>query len=73
MQTDQCTVLRFQESFIFHSKNVRLIYKDFYYVLFAKSDNYQKCTLTNPGTMQYLYIHTDEQTAVVVIADDKFQ
>ena len=27
--------------------------------------------ITNPGTMQYMYIHTDEQTAVVVIADDK--
>ena len=27
--------------------------------------------ITNPGTMQYLYIHTDEQTAVVVIADYK--
>ena len=26
--------------------------------------------ITNPGTMQYLYIHTDEQTAVFVIADD---
>ena len=29
--------------------------------------------ITNPGTMQYLYIHTDEQTAVFVIADDKIQ
>ena len=27
--------------------------------------------ITNPGTMQYLYIHTGEQTAVFVIADDK--
>ena len=27
--------------------------------------------ITNPGTMRYMYIHTDEQTAVVVIADDK--
>ena len=36
VQTDQCTVLRFQDSFIFHSKNVRINYKDFYYVLFAK-------------------------------------
>ena len=27
--------------------------------------------ITNPGTMQYLYIHTDEQTAVFVVADDK--
>ena len=36
VQTDQCTVLRFQNSFIFHPKNVRLNYKDFYYVLFAK-------------------------------------
>ena len=27
--------------------------------------------ITNPGTMQYLYIHIDEQTAVFVIADDK--
>ena len=26
--------------------------------------------ITNPGTMQYLYIHTEEQIAVVVIADD---
>ena len=30
-------------------------------------------TVTNPGTMQYLYNHTDEQTAVFVIADAKFQ
>ena len=36
VQTDQCTVLRYQDSFIFHSKNVRLNYKDFYYVFFAK-------------------------------------
>ena len=36
VQTDQCTVLRFQDSFIVHLKNVRLDYKDFYYVLFAK-------------------------------------
>ena len=44
VQTDQCTVLRFQNSFIFHSKNVRLNYKDFYYVVFLrKSDNYHKC------------------------------
>ena len=27
--------------------------------------------ITKPGTMQYLYIHTDEQTVVFVIADDK--
>ena len=27
--------------------------------------------ITNPGTMQYLYIHTDEQTAVFVITGDK--
>ena len=27
--------------------------------------------ITNPGTIQYLYIHTDEQTAVFVIADVK--
>ena len=38
-----------------------------------KSDNYHKCTMyiTNPGTMQYLNIHTDEQAAVFLIADDK--
>ena len=28
--------------------------------------------ITNPGTMQYLYIPTDEQTAVFVITDDNF-
>ena len=27
--------------------------------------------ITNSGTMKYLYIHTDEQTAVFVIADDQ--
>ena len=36
MQTDQGTVLRFQDSFIFHSKYVRLNNKDFYYMLLAK-------------------------------------
>ena len=36
VQTDQCTVLRYQDSFIFHSKIVRLNYKDFHCVLFAK-------------------------------------
>ena len=28
--------------------------------------------ITNPGTMQYLYMHTDEQTAVFAITDDEF-
>ena len=36
VQIDQSTVLRFQDSFIFHSKYVRLNYKYFYHVLFAK-------------------------------------
>ena len=35
-----------------------------------KGDNSQMY-ITNPGTMQDLYIHTDEQTAVFVTADDK--
>ena len=29
--------------------------------------------ITNLGTMEYLYIQTDKQTAVFVIADAKFQ
>ena len=74
MQTDQCTVLRFQDSFIFHSKNVRLNYTDFYYVFFCE----KVITFTNVHNQSrhyavpvHTYIHTDEQTAVAGIADDK--
>ena len=47
------------------------ITKTFIMCLFAKKWLLSQMYITKPGTMQYLYIHTDEQTVVFVIADDK--
>ena len=71
VQTDQCTALRFQDSFMFHSKMLNWITNYFIMCFLRKIDNYQKCTLPIQALCSTLYIHTDEQTAVFVIADDK--
>ena len=65
VQTDHCTVLRFQDSFIFHSKNVRLNYKEFYYVLFCE----KVITITNAHNQSRHYtvpVHTYKRTDTCV-------
>ena len=73
VQTDQCTVLRFQDSFIFHPKNVRMNYRLLrFFIMCFLCEKVIAITNVHNQSRHYavLYIRTDEQKAVFVIADD---